>query len=169
MARTTGRSGFKLKSGNNMKGSSFKMMGSSPAKRAEVYADGELVTEGHGKGKKAVEAGIKLENINDKKRNFNIKSNQEAYNKAIKEEDFATQNAIEEGNIEGGKKTTTVTYTGEESKERSLAARGMTSGGTGNVVTKRTDEKKYPTDYKMESFDTDEDYKTYVRQQNELE
>ena len=34
MARTTGRSGFKLKSGNNTKGSSFKMMGSSsPAKR----------------------------------------------------------------------------------------------------------------------------------------
>ena len=33
MARTTGRSGFKLKSGNKMAGSSFKMMGSSSPMR----------------------------------------------------------------------------------------------------------------------------------------
>ena len=35
MARTTGRSGFKLKSGNKMAGSSFKMMGSSSPMRDE--------------------------------------------------------------------------------------------------------------------------------------
>ena len=56
------RSGFKLKSGNNMKGSSFKMMGSSsPAKLREVYINGELVAEGGGKGPEAVAAGKKAE------------------------------------------------------------------------------------------------------------
>jgi len=41
MARTTGRSGFKLKSGNKMAGSSFKMMGSSSPMRDDEKVEKE--------------------------------------------------------------------------------------------------------------------------------
>ena len=176
MARTTGRSGFKLKSGNKMTGSSFKMMGSSsPAKRAEVYADGVLVEAGGGTGTEAVEHGIKLENINTKKRAYNIRNNQEVYDKAQENEDWDTMKNIEEGNYEGGKKTKTITYTDKEAEERELASKGYTTAGSrqfgGDVVTRRKG-GVVPQDYKMQTtagaypeFASDEEYQEFLVKQ----
>ena len=179
MARTP----FKLKSGNNIK-SAFKMMGSSsPAKLREVYVDDVLVEgENYGKGEGAVEKGIDVEKANTRKRNYNRAQKQDEYYSLYdQQEELAKQGVktpeqkaafdalseqmsnIEKGNFEGGRKTQTVTYTDEEKRLRDLKAQGLKTGTVEGAFP--SEEGKIRLGEDVKTFDTDEEYKQWLRTQ----
>ena len=94
MARTP----FKLKSGNNIKGSAFKAMGSSPAKRADVFIDEENIGTGDVTKEKVAEQ----------------KAINEALIKADKTSDVSPKGKVVE------KKT--ISYTGQDAVDAVLAS-----------------------------------------------
>ena len=61
-----GTTPFKLKSGNNMSGSSFKMMGSSPAKKRDILVDGVSIGSGTLQDPSSTKAKAKALNIEKK-------------------------------------------------------------------------------------------------------
>ena len=170
MARTP----FKLKSGNNIK-SAFKMMGSSssPVKKLapEVYVDDVLVERGSGKGEEAVKEGLNVEEINERKENWNIEANQKAYDQALrnikdgvdKEQNMAILEKIEKGDFEGGKKLQTVTYTEGDAESRELKRKGLKTGTVEGAFP--SEEGKIPVGEDVKTFATDEEYKQWLRTQ----
>ena len=157
------RSGFKLRSGNRMAGSSFKMMGASPAKSMDVFettfdVDGNEVVERVGTGDKAVKAGIATEKANQRKRiaNEKLKSDKlsEIQSKMVDMEnanpdsmDFVNsaeykaleqqRDDIKQGNFEGGLKQSKVTYTGDDAATRKGIGKGEKTTRSGTYPTKK--------------------------------
>ena len=165
--------GFTLKSGNNIvakgrKPSNFKMMGASPAKRTDVFTTrfdpdtGEETVERIGTGDKAIEAGIRAEKANERKRiaNEKLKSaelsdirkklaaieeanpdNMDYVNSAEYKALEKQQEDIEQGRFEGGLRQGKVTYTGDtvtgDATKRKGIARGEKILPTGVYPTEK--------------------------------
>ena len=112
---------------------SFKMMGSSPAKRADVELidpeTGEIKNIGTGVG--AVEAGIKMEKANDRIMEDNIMNISEEDNDNMTSEEY--QDAIREG-------TTDINYSDEDKSTRKSYKTGAKNKVTLNKLKGKTHE-----------------------------
>jgi len=116
------RSGFKLKSGNSMKGSSFKMMGSSsPAKLTDVETTdpvtGEITNLGKGSG--SVKKGILIEKKNQQIIEDNIMNISDEVSFNMSDDEYAK--AINKG-------TTKVNYSKDEADMRKVHEKGIRKG-----------------------------------------